>query len=442
MALTKATNRMIVGASANVEDFGAVGDGSTDDTSAFQACADSLYSTGGVLYIPKGTYKLTATINVPDAVLVNGEGNDTVLSFYSSAMLHGISFYGGSWSPPITSNVRVGVSNLRIDGSNVVWSTFVPALGAVRFYIVRTAICENVNVENWQGTGFMLDSSADITIQNCYVYRSYEHSLYLSGHYGSPGDPLTDEGGHKLINNTIVESGYASGTSHIGIKMANDVRNALVQGNFIVNSTNQAIIAESTVDCSILNNTIKDSASYGIRLLSTVAGPIVISNNTLIGSTSEEIRVLGGSGHLISNNFFKPSAGQWAIVASQINDSSIIGNLFDGLFGIDINGTSANNFVSGNNFINGPQTVGIRTNASTLNNIVTGNSSTAVSNGGTRNVFRNKFESEGAAAPVAGTWAHGDIVWDTAPAAGVTVGWVCTAAGTPGTWKSFGTIAT
>ena len=160
----------------------------------------------------------------------------------------------------------------------------------------------------------------------------------------------------------------------------------------------------------------------------------------MIGSTSEEIRVLGGSGHLISNNIFKPSAGQWGIVASQIDDSSIIGNLFDGAFGIDINGTSANNFVSGNNFINGPQVVGIRTNASTSNNIVTGNSNTAVSNGGTRNVFRNKFESEGAAPPTTGTWAHGDIVWDTAPAAGVTVGWVCTSAGTPGTWKSFGAI--
>jgi hypothetical protein len=45
------------------------------------------------------------------------------------------------------------------------------------------------------------------------------------------------------------------------------------------------------------------------------------------------------------------------------------------------------------------------------------------------------------AAPVAGTYVVGDIVWNTAPAAGGTVGWVCTTGGTPGTWKAFGTIA-
>ena len=35
----------------------------------------------------------------------------------------------------------------------------------------------------------------------------------------------------------------------------------------------------------------------------------------------------------------------------------------------------------------------------------------------------------------------GDIVYTTAPVAGGTVGWICTTAGTPGTWKTFGTIA-
>lgn len=47
--------------------------------------------------------------------------------------------------------------------------------------------------------------------------------------------------------------------------------------------------------------------------------------------------------------------------------------------------------------------------------------------------FRDFMQS---AAPVAGTWALGDRVWNTSPSAGGVLMWVCTAAGTPGTWKS------
>ena len=45
------------------------------------------------------------------------------------------------------------------------------------------------------------------------------------------------------------------------------------------------------------------------------------------------------------------------------------------------------------------------------------------------------------AVPTSGTWNRGDVVWNTQPSAGNNIGWVCIAAGTPGTWKTFGTIA-
>jgi len=47
--------------SVSVKDFGAVGDGTTDDTAAIQAAINSL-TTGGNVYIPTGTYKITATL--------------------------------------------------------------------------------------------------------------------------------------------------------------------------------------------------------------------------------------------------------------------------------------------------------------------------------------------------------------------------------------------
>jgi hypothetical protein len=47
----------------------------------------------------------------------------------------------------------------------------------------------------------------------------------------------------------------------------------------------------------------------------------------------------------------------------------------------------------------------------------------------------------GTAAPATGAHVVGEIVWNTVPTSGGNIGWVCTTAGTPGTWKAWGTIA-
>jgi hypothetical protein len=47
----------------------------------------------------------------------------------------------------------------------------------------------------------------------------------------------------------------------------------------------------------------------------------------------------------------------------------------------------------------------------------------------------------GSGAPTSGEWQQGDIMFNLAPTAGGTVGWVCTGTGSPGTWKTFGAIA-
>jgi hypothetical protein len=43
--------------------------------------------------------------------------------------------------------------------------------------------------------------------------------------------------------------------------------------------------------------------------------------------------------------------------------------------------------------------------------------------------------------PTTGTWAKGDVVYNSDPDSGEYIGWVCTVAGTPGTWKTFGLIS-
>ena len=77
MALTKATYSMISGAVFNVLDYGAIGDGVTDDTSAIQAtitaalAARTTNAQGmgqqtipGTVFFPAGTYLIGTTLNV------------------------------------------------------------------------------------------------------------------------------------------------------------------------------------------------------------------------------------------------------------------------------------------------------------------------------------------------------------------------------------------
>lgn len=56
----------------SVLDFGAKGDGKTDNTQAFQKALDSFGTKGGTVYIPRGTYLFTGSLNIPQAVTLKG----------------------------------------------------------------------------------------------------------------------------------------------------------------------------------------------------------------------------------------------------------------------------------------------------------------------------------------------------------------------------------
>ncbi len=75
-------------ACVSVRDFGGVGDGVTDDTVAIQAAIDSLptwtgygVASGGRICLPAGTWRISAPIQVPDYVSIQGEG------MYSSTLV-------------------------------------------------------------------------------------------------------------------------------------------------------------------------------------------------------------------------------------------------------------------------------------------------------------------------------------------------------------------
>ena len=110
----------------SVKDFGAVGDGVTDDTAAIQAAIDALTPNGGQLLIPAGTYRLNSTLTYanPASTDMNGisfmgDGRDsTILKSYiaNGPILSVIgTLPSGSGSRFINGG---GLYGLRFDGTN------------------------------------------------------------------------------------------------------------------------------------------------------------------------------------------------------------------------------------------------------------------------------------------------------------------------------------
>jgi len=100
MALTKVSYSMIAGASVNVIDYGATGNGTTNDTAAIQAAIDSRTS-GGTVYFPCGTYSVTGIrIDGTGANLTNitlqGEGVASLLQIAASNTSNVIKSLSGS----------------------------------------------------------------------------------------------------------------------------------------------------------------------------------------------------------------------------------------------------------------------------------------------------------------------------------------------------------
>jgi hypothetical protein len=54
----------------NAKQFGAKGDGNSDDADAIQAAVDAATATGGTVFLPKGFYRLSRTINMTARALV------------------------------------------------------------------------------------------------------------------------------------------------------------------------------------------------------------------------------------------------------------------------------------------------------------------------------------------------------------------------------------
>lgn len=102
----------------NVRDFGAKGDGSSDDTAAIQAAIDTA-ENGGTITIPRGTYMITGVVVKRHGVTITGEtrygtrlvrlaGNAPLIDFSGTATLDSHIKFGSVVNITISGNYKPG----------------------------------------------------------------------------------------------------------------------------------------------------------------------------------------------------------------------------------------------------------------------------------------------------------------------------------------------
>ena len=141
---------------ANVKDFGAVGNGTTNDTAAIQAAINSLNGSGEVFF-PPGKYYLGSSLTVKANVFLRGAAHnvseDNVSHNYDN--FNNVIFL----NPASTINLNDGAT---IDGFQIINST----LNGVLPYASTAAAL--ASIAGWSGTA-ITQTGSDVKVSNCFI---------------------------------------------------------------------------------------------------------------------------------------------------------------------------------------------------------------------------------------------------------------------------------
>ncbi len=120
----------------SVTDFGATGDGATDDTTAIQnALAALVAAGGGTLFFPRGDYEISSTIAVGDNrdIYIKGEGPDATRITPTTAVTNAFTF-------GTTTTGSQGISDMRIWCFGATACNGVTVTGVNPFYLNNVCI--------------------------------------------------------------------------------------------------------------------------------------------------------------------------------------------------------------------------------------------------------------------------------------------------------------
>lgn len=496
------TYSMIQNAPANVIDYGADPTGTNDSTLAFQAAVDAnanvyvpsgtyningsrivaipgaaacgvvipsnrnIYvSPGAVLFntnITVGSSAIFGSYNTTDVSITGGIFDGNRVNYIGPPLAqqgHGIDYRGvinGRISNVICKNNRgdgiylglglngIYCDNIQIDfvtmdnnyrnGLSIVTannvfvsdSTFkntngiTPEAGIDIETNDNNTICTNIKVSNSNfynnvGSGVDVLRGHDVVVENCY----FDTSKYCHILTGSSGGASAKN--IKLVNNT-----YTNIIRSI-IEFRDNVDEVLFDGN--------TVYPTNTAGLGIFHNGVTPTTPRNVKVFN--------STFNIDGTATADV------GNLLTASV-ADNLTNWDFSDNTVNYTGTVGSLI-------WRGANVNLYNNKFNIISG--TVGAATTAISLQTAVSAyldgnifNNSTTNArqivgsapkkSAGPSNIFSQYFTNGniGNGIPLTGTWTVGSIVFSNVPVSGGPIGWVCTVAGTPGTWLGFGVI--
>jgi hypothetical protein len=213
----------------SVEDFGAVGDGVTDDTAAIQDALDA--ANGGTLYFEAKTYKTTASLVIPGHT-TKIEGRGAIIDYYGSAHAIGYALVGGTTYPVETGirqlginvNSGIGASGIQLRTSysqfeEVVITLRVGAVSARGFVLVGdetngTGPYYNMflrcGVQSGSGGADHIGVSF---VASAPIYRSPNANTWIGGRIGQCATGIIIKGAGNTFINPTIENAALTGTA-------------------------------------------------------------------------------------------------------------------------------------------------------------------------------------------------------------------------------------
>lgn len=249
----------------NVKSFGAIGDGETDDTEAFQNAINSM-SNGGTLFIPSGNY-IIDDITVTDNIALKGDVNSVISrkGLNSCIKIVGsnvkiLNMYINGGAPDIKTNMCItanGVKNLEI--SDVIFTNFTgnmfDIIKAENVKGLKVTRCEFKNIVGRSYSTIYAGLGCNRTeIRNCNFFKLYKTDEISQ----SMCIKIID---NKSSNNIIENCLFDSQIYNYIYLNADDV--TISKNKFIVETEHETL--NVCVNVNNCNNIIFENNSYKIK---------------------------------------------------------------------------------------------------------------------------------------------------------------------------------